>query len=179
MMAGSRRQAVTESLRAFVVQHDRRIAAISGQPFGTAYINGLLRDSQAVFDSEPPITAVVTAEASGRGLEMLHRIQRAHFVEGQRIADAAVLAGLAEEIGVERSAFAEEFAAASGDRTRQHIADSRTFLYEAGGEGFPTFVLETGGQLTVLPHGPFLGRPAEWRATLAAKLADRESAFIP
>lgn len=52
-----------------------------------------LRDSGAVFDSAPPTTAVLAADAvAGRGLDLLARIQTAHYVEGRRIADAAVLA---------------------------------------------------------------------------------------
>jgi putative protein-disulfide isomerase len=179
MMAGPRRQAVTESLRGFVIQHDHRIAEMSGQPFGTAYVDGLLRDTGAVFDSESPITAIVAAGAFGKSVEMLDRIQRAHFVEGQRITETNILENLAQEIGIDRAAFANEFAAASGARTQQHIEDSRAFLYQAGGAGFPTFVLETDAEMKVMTHGTYLGRAAEWRKALAAKLAGRVSASTP
>src|ERR1035437_1939584 len=63
MMTGSRRQLVTPQLRAFVTPHDRDIARQSGQPFGSAYFDGLLQDTSAVFDSEPPIAAVLAAES--------------------------------------------------------------------------------------------------------------------
>lgn len=50
--------------------HDHRIAQYTGQPFGEAYFEGLLRDTTAVFDSQPPTTAVLAAEQlAGRGLE--------------------------------------------------------------------------------------------------------------
>ena len=48
MLAGARRRAVTEDWRSYVMPHDRRIEALSGQPFGTAYFDGLLRDRTAV-----------------------------------------------------------------------------------------------------------------------------------
>jgi putative protein-disulfide isomerase len=176
MMAGSRRQAVTESLRGFVMQHDQRIAAMSGQPFGQGYVDGLLRDTGAVFDSEPPTAAIVAADALGKAVAMLDRVQKAHFVEGQRIADALVLANLAEEIGIDRVAFQAEFVRVSGGVTQQHIADSRAFLQRVGGAGFPTFVLERagaqeGGRFEVLGSAPFLGRPEAWRQALHETLA--------
>jgi putative protein-disulfide isomerase len=175
MMAGARRQAVTESLRGFVMQHDERIAAMSGQPFGAGYVDGLLRDTGAVFDSEPPTTAIVAADAFGKAVAMLDRIQKAHFVEGRRITDALVLAGLGEEIGIDPVAFQEEFGRVSGGLTQQHIADSRGFLQRVGGAGFPTFVLErtgagNGGTFEVLSSAPFLGRPEAWRQALEETL---------
>ena len=87
--------------------HDERIAGLSGQPFGADYFDGLLRDGGAVFDSEPPTTAILAAEnLAGRGLDLLKRIQRAHYVEGRRIADPAVLRDLAAEIGLDADAYA-------------------------------------------------------------------------
>ena len=104
MMAGSNRQPVTDALRRYVMPHDERIAGLSGQPFGADYFDGLLRDGGAVFDSEPPTTAILAAEnLAGRGLDLLKRIQRAHYVEGRRIADPAVLE-LAAEIGLDADA---------------------------------------------------------------------------
>src|SRR5665213_4396922 len=74
MMTGARRQPVTPALRDFVTDHDRRIAAMSGQPFGAAYTDGLLRDTGAVFDSEPPTTAILAASRFGKSLPMLERM---------------------------------------------------------------------------------------------------------
>ena len=93
MMTGANRQKVSPQLRNYVMPHDRRIAEYSGQPFGEAYFEGLLRDHSAVFDSAPPIAAVLAAEQmAGRGLELLGRLQSAHYVEGRRIADESVYA---------------------------------------------------------------------------------------
>jgi putative protein-disulfide isomerase len=167
MMAGSNRRAVSAQLRDFVLPHDRRIAQLTGQPFGHAYVNGLLRDHSATFDSGPPITAVLAADqASGRGLDLLARLQSAHFVEGRRIADAAVLVELAAEIGLDRIAFGAAFEAASGEPTRTHIEDSRALLARVEGQGFPTFALERDGRFEVIDIGPYLGRVEAWKARL-------------
>ncbi len=146
LMAGPRRQPVTPALRAYVMPHDQRIAELSGQPFGAAYFEGLLRDGGAVFDSEPPTTAVLAADAlGGRGAELLARIQLAHYVEGRRIADEAVLLELAVGIGLDAAAFREAFARLRGEATQAHVAETRALLARVGGGGFPTFVLERRG----------------------------------
>lgn len=167
MMAGANRQPVTQALRSYVLPHDQRIAALTGQPFGAAYFDGLLRDSGAVFDSEPPTTAVLAADAvAGRGLDLLARIQTAHYLEGRRIADAAVLADLAVALGLEHEAFTAAFERLQGAATQQHMADSRRLLARVGGRGFPTFVLEQDGALEVLDTARWLGQPDAWKAAL-------------
>jgi putative protein-disulfide isomerase len=172
MMAGINRQPVSEALRNYVMPHDHRIAAMTGQPFGQDYFEGLLRDHGACFDSEPPITAILASEAlAGRAADMLARIQRAHYVEGQRIADIEVLIRLAAEIGLDAAAFVAEFSHQNGSLTQAHIAASRNLLSRVGGRGFPTFALECGGRFMPLDVGAYLGRPEAWRDRLQQALA--------
>ena len=167
MMSGAGRQPVSDTLRNYVMPHDKRIAALTGQPFGDAYFNGLLHDQDALFDSEPPISAVLAAEAlAGRGLDLLARIQIAHYVEGRRIADVAVLTELALELGIDGAAFAAGYASASGAETQRHIAASRRLLARVGGHGFPTLALERDGKLEALDTGRWLGRPDALRTHL-------------
>jgi putative protein-disulfide isomerase len=167
LMVGARRQQVTPQLRDYVMAHDRRIAQASHQPFGERYFEGLLRDPEAVFDSVPPITAMLAADALGdRGLDLLARMQRAHYVEGRRIAEPEVLAELAADIGLDKAAFLAQFNAVAGAATQAHIQDSRALLAKAGGSGFPTLVLERDGQLAPLDISSFIGEPYRWRAWL-------------
>ena len=115
MMAGAARRAVTPELRQYVMGHDKRIAQLSGQPFGQAYFDGLLQDHGAVFDSAPPITAVLAADQlGGAGLDMLARLQKAHYLEGRRIAELDVIVDLAVDIGLDREAFRHAFGALEG-----------------------------------------------------------------
>ncbi|KQX34624.1 DsbA family protein [Variovorax sp. Root434] len=170
MMTGTNRRAITPQWREYVIPHDRRIAEMTGQPFGEGYFEGLLRDTGAVMDSEPPITAILAAESlrSGGGLDMVHRLQRAHYVEGRRIADAQVLKAVAEELGFDAEAFAAAVERLAGEATAQHIAESRQLLQRAGGQGFPTFVLtRADGSASRIDIGPWLGRAEDWKARLA------------
>ncbi len=174
MMAGPRRKAVTDAWRTFVMPHDRRIAMLSGQPFGAAYFDGLLRDHGAVFDSVPPTTGVLAAEQlASKGLDLLARLQTAHYVEGRRIADPDVLAELAAEIGIEREPFTATFASLEGAATEAHFVESHRLLQQIGGNGFPTFALEAAGRFELVPSAPYLGQPQAWRDHLATLTSAR------
>lgn len=171
MMAGGNRQPVTEALRRYVMPHDEHIAGLTGQVFGPDYVDGLLRDSGAVFDSAPPTTAILAAQAlGGRGLDLLQRLQQAHYVEGRRIADPAELRRLAEDIGLDGMAFQAAFAATEGAATERHIAQSRELLARVRGTGFPTLALERDGAYELLEPARFLGRPSQWQADLRQRL---------
>ncbi|MGP6417543.1 DsbA family protein [Pseudomonas putida] len=163
MMSGANRQRVSPQLRDYVMPHDRRIAEYTGQPFGEAYFEGLLRDHSAVFDSTPPIAAVMAAEAiDGRGLQMLGRLQTAHYVEGRRIADESILFELASDLGYAENTFAAAFKTVD---TTAHVKSSRRLLAQLGGQGFPTLALEQDGQFTLIDISPWLGKPqafADW-----------------
>jgi putative protein-disulfide isomerase len=169
MMTGNNRRQITDEWRNYVIPHDKRIAELTGQTFGEAYFNGLLRDTSAVMDSEPPITAILAAQAlAGRGLDMLHRIQEAHYQEGRRIADTPVLEALAKELGLASAPFIAEMRFNAGAPTAQHIAQSRAMLAKVQGQGFPTFALEDSeGQLRQIPAGSYLGNVEAWKELLS------------
>jgi len=167
MMAGRNRQTVTSQLRDYVMPHDRRIAQLTGQPFGEAYFNGLLLDVGAIFDSAPPIAAVLAADSlGGRGLDLLGRLQTAHYVEGRRIAELPVLVELAGNIGLDTVAFASALETMQGDVTLAHIQETRLLMSELGATGFPSFVLEKEGRFSILDISGYLGRPDQWKELL-------------
>ena len=179
MMTGANRRPINTQWREYVKPHDLRIAQLTGQPFGERYLEGLLRDTGATMDSEPPTTAILAAEAlrAGGGLDMAHRVQQAHYVEGRRIADVDVLNTLAVELGFDAEAFASAFARLSGEATAQHIAASRQLLQRSGGQGFPTFVLEPAdGPASRIDISPWFGRADEWKAQLATFVAPPQAA---
>jgi putative protein-disulfide isomerase len=172
MMTGERRMAVTPELRKFVLSHDQRIAQVTGQTFGKAYTDGLLCDEGAVFDSAPPITAVLTAERLGQhGLDLLARLQAAHYVEGRRVAEPDVLLGLAAEIGLDGQTFARAFNELGGAATQAHIQSSRALLARLGASGFPTLALEQNQHLVRIDIAPYYGNLKAWQARLGELVA--------
>lgn len=172
MMLGARCQRVTPQLRDFVLGHDMQIARLSGQPFGEAYRDGLLRDADAVFDSAPPTAAMLAAEQlAGRGLGMLAALQVAHYLAGRRIADRSVLLAVAEEIGLPREAFDTALTACSGELLDTHIAATRAFMSRVGAQGFPTLVIERAEGFTSVAVSAYLGRPEAFRDWLRDTLS--------
>jgi len=179
MMAGRNRRRVDAQLRDYVMPHDQRIAQMTGQAFGEPYFNGLLRDTEAVFDSAPPIAAVLAVQAlkgDAAGLDMLAAIQRAHYQQGRRISEVATLTELAQALGIEPAAFTTELERVEQDELANHIEASRELLNYVGGRGFPTFVLQRGDTLEVLDTGRWLGQPEEWASYLREETASSGSA---
>ncbi|PHZ27942.1 DsbA family protein [Yersinia bercovieri] len=172
MMSGANRRQIDSQWRGYVMPHDQRIAQLTGQTFGDAYYNHLLNDTSAVMDSTPPIVAILAAEAlAGRGADMLHRIQQAHYIEGRHIAAPEVLAELASDIGLSSDGFIDAFHTAQTTST-QHIAESRALLAKVRGHGFPTFVLQDQqGKMSVLPASDYYGNPSAWAEMLQNSIA--------
>jgi putative protein-disulfide isomerase len=170
MMSGSRRQAVTPALRDYVMPHDQRIASLTGLSFGQDYFDGLLRDETAVFDSTPPIAAILLAEQLGLpALAMLSLLQRAHYQRGLRIADPAVLAKLAGEQGLDAAVFADRLAQAM-QQADAHIQHSRSLMQQYRLQGFPSLLLERDGQWQRLDVSPWLGQADAFATALQQAL---------
>ena len=174
MMAGRNRRRVDAQLRDYVMPHDHRIAQMTGQAFSEHYFNGLLKDTDAVFDSAPPIAAVLAVQSiqgEAAGLDMLAAIQRAHYQQGRRISEVSTLTELAQTLGIEPAAFAAELQRVEQEDLANHIEASRELLNYVGGRGFPTFVLQRGDTLEVLDTGRWLGQPEEWADYLRGETA--------
>lgn len=183
MLAGPHALRITADWRAHVLPHDERIQQLSGQPFGAAYTDGLLNQVGTLLDSGPPITALLAVQAMAQDdptsapaqvqpLALLHRIQQAYYLEGRTISDADTLQQIAAEAGLDAQQFAAAYVMQLGDRTIDHILDSRQWLQRAGGQGFPTWVLEwqaapnAPAQLQRMDTSAFLGKPKVWRESL-------------
>ena len=73
-----------EAKRRMMRATDGRIADLTGQVFGAAYLDGLLVHPDTVWYSRPTIAAVLAAGQMRdvQDLTMLTAIQRAHYVDG-------------------------------------------------------------------------------------------------
>ena len=161
-----------EGTRRYIQQADQRIAQMSGQPFGTPYLTGLLEDPTLVLDSRPVIAAVLAAQSldAAKGLSMLKGIQHAHYERGQRVVEEGTLLEIAAGIGLDGVAFAAALRSVPVD---EHIAASRALMSKVGAQGFPTFVLEIDGDWLAAPHGRFASSPAQFGEWLDGQLRAR------
>ncbi len=79
------------------------------------------------------------AASKGLQIELKERLMQSYFVEGGRVADHAVLANLAAEVGLDRVAAAAVLAGDEfGDDVRSDLALARSF----GATGVPFFVFD-------------------------------------
>jgi putative protein-disulfide isomerase len=171
MMSGAARRMVTPELRQYVMEHDHRIAKLSGQPFSDAYFNGLLCNENAVLDSTPPIAAILAAQACRKsGADMLVALQRAHYVEGKVVSDTDYLHSLGSALGIDTESFAAELDRQLQGAANEHIQASRQLMREVGGNGFPTMALETERGFRRVDIGSYFGQPEQWRKLLQSQL---------
>ena len=164
MWTGAQVKHVTPELRAFVVANDARIGAVSGQPFGQNYFDGLLADDSAVLDSEPPIKEILAIEQLGySGLEALSRIQKAHFVHGLQVSRQTTLSAIADDMGINTVQFN---AAYEGINIKAHTDQTRQLMAQYQAQGFPTMVLVTEQDSERINHSQFYGQAEAFRAAL-------------
>ena len=166
MLTGQRRRQVTADWKDFARPHDQQITAMSRQPFGEGYYEGLLNDTSVVLDSTPPSIAIIIAQdiADG-GIKMLNRLQHAYFYEGKKIFDLAVLCDLASELNFSPNYFKHVYTFYS-QHVEAHFEHSRALLQKVGGQGFPTAVLQIDDHFRLLDISRFYGEPQQWIAFL-------------
>ena len=146
---------------------DDRIAKLTGQIFGSAYLYGLLVDPVTIWHSRPTIAAVLAADQlqSGQGLALMSAIQRAHYIDGRRVVQDQVLTDIAGSIGLDAVSFA---AALQDVAVDQHVQETRRLMHEYDLHGFPAFLMQDAETYVRLPHERLYGQPAAFLATLRA-----------
>ena len=170
LMAGPRRRTIDAAFGDFVKTADARIAAATNQPFTSAYYDGLLGEIGTVLDSAVPIAGVLAAEhMGGQGAALLARLQRAHYVAGEKISSRDVVRQTAAGLGLDPTLFDPAFRRAVETSVDQHIEDTRAMMRKHGLHGFPSFVLErASGELLPIDVSPYLGQPSQWGERLQA-----------
>lgn len=161
-----------QAVRNHIRVADARIAELSGQEFGSAYLDRLLADPQADFGSRPAIAAILAAEAldPAAALPMLQALQRAHYRRGAYVGDLEVQAELASSLGLDRSGFEAARVAVLQGAVDAHIAESRQRMAAWGLQGFPSFVLEHEGREQIVRHQDCYGQPGKFAQRVEALL---------
>jgi len=166
------RMTLPQSKRAMIAQADARIASMTGQVFGQPYLNGLLARDDTVYDSLPPIAAILAAGAISAGSEaaMLRAIQYAHYREGRAIVQEDVLADLAQSLQIDRALFIGTYHDILNDNIQAHLDQTLTLMHYAGAQGFPAFVIQKDDVLEKLGHERYYGDAAGFAALVDEKV---------
>ncbi len=167
------RMTLPQSKRAMIRQADARIASMTGQHFGQAYLDGLLERDDTVYDSLPPIAAILAAGAISAGSEpaMLQAIQYAHYREGRAIVQADVLADLAQSLQLDRDVFIKTYQEKLNGDIQGHLDDTLTLMHYAGAQGFPAFVIQKDDVLEKLGHERYYGDAPGFTALVEGKIS--------
>lgn len=164
---------VDHELVTYVRHHDARIQQMTGQPFSEHYMDNLRNSSAPKLDSAEAIAGVLAAEQleSGLGIAMFSAIQSAHYTQGLPVSEPAVLARLAQDLGLEESAFLTTLTQIKKEEAIPHIESTRFRMQRLGASGFPTFALETeSGGWHLLPHSQYYGKPEAFIRSIKALL---------
>jgi putative protein-disulfide isomerase len=171
MLSGNKAKTMSPEWRDFVRPHEERIHVYSKQQFGDPYVRGVQEHQDLRLDSSPPIAAMLVAqELSGRGVEMLKRLQTAYYVEGKAIAERDVIADIASELGYERETFVAHLDGVLNTDLEQHITESKELLHTLGAHGVPAFVVEIDGTMHTLDFGLYIARPALFKEDIEVLL---------
>ncbi|MGX9463529.1 DsbA family protein [Shewanella sp. A14] len=174
LLIDDRVRPITAQWREFALSNDNKIALKSGQPFGSAYKDGLLNDHAVILNSQPSITALMAAQALGlNGVDFLNRMQTAYYQDGRNISLFTVLHDIAIEAGVKGYLFESQYQTLAGSLTRSHIDNSRTLLNHVHGQGFPSAAIETeDGQYHLVNIANYYGDTQGWHEYLNKTLSD-------
>lgn len=170
MLAGDSRLHLDEQFRQYIMQSDKRIAAMTGQIFGDDYIN-MLHEPNLVMDSTPPQTAILAATKQNKGVEMLKAIQKAHYISGRHIRDPQILSAIADEIGLDGKKYQQDYKLCEQTETAAHIQNSKALLAQSGSSGFPTLLIKQQDKWLKVPLQNYLGDPTKWQNFLDSLVA--------
>ncbi|OOQ59523.1 DsbA family protein [Mucilaginibacter pedocola] len=143
------KQIVDAEYREFLEYHWRNVNRMSGQYFDHAmkFVSDTFR-----YDTEPSSRAMVVVQnlMPGKDFEYLSLMQTAFYVNGRDITNDEVLADLAEELGISRDVFFENF---KSDVMKRKTIEGFEFSRQLGVQGFPTLLTIDNGAVKVLTRG--------------------------
>lgn len=143
------KQVVDDEYREFLEYHWQNVNMRSGQPFDHAmkFVSDTFR-----YDTEPSSRALVVVQSllPGKDFEYLSLMQKAFYVKGLDITKDEVLAGLAEEIGVDKRVFLTSL---NSDDMKRKTIQGFEFSRQLGVQGFPTLLTIDNGSVKVISRG--------------------------
>ena len=130
---------------AYAWENDRRIEALTGQPFSQIYRDRILQPGIA-FDSTAATLALaaVGLDAPGRVFDAYRAIQHARYVDGRDTSVREEVAAVLDGVGL--SAPATRMFAAEAEllaAARSQIALGKRLMATYGARGVPTGILST------------------------------------
>jgi putative protein-disulfide isomerase len=143
-----------ENLKSTLLLHWEKVAQTSGLPFSAT----ALSHTDFIYDTEPACRAVVTARmlAPERALDVFHAIQHGFYAEGLDTTKGDVLAKISVDVlnssgsNITQNDFLTLWSSEEAVTTCNNDFQQ---VQRWGVTGFPTLVLENGGELHLVTSG--------------------------
>ncbi|CAH1650584.1 conserved hypothetical protein [Chelatococcus asaccharovorans] len=159
MFAGEGARTMDAGFAAYAWDNDRRIEALTGQPFSHVYRERILQPGIA-FDSTAAALALaaVGLDAPQRVFDAYKAIQHARYVDGRDTSVREEVAAVLDSAGL--SAPAKRMRAADPEvlaYAQRQIAHGRRLMAAHGARGVPTLILTAGEEHRILPSQVLYG----------------------
>ncbi|WP_217562204.1 DsbA family protein [Streptomyces sp. GbtcB6] len=166
LFTGRRRVPIREF--GYVQGANAQIAELTGAEFGAAY-ERLIADGSFVMDSEAAAhgVAALRRAAPDRAAELAVALQRAFYIDGLSLSDAATWRKVAEAAGLDADAVIAAFEAPETQAAAE--ADFRRAA-ELGVAGCPTLLAVDGDRVTALARGHATADEVDQRLTAVRAL---------
>jgi putative protein-disulfide isomerase len=156
------RREMDASFRNMATTNDKRIAEMTGQEFTAEYYDRLKNATPLIFDSYLTAQAIwVMEQHYNQGFEMLKAIQQAHYQSALDSSDPVVLSEIAVGLGAKKDNWFDLMKTEEVN-AMANIEKSQKLMNQWSVNGFPTFILESEGKLSRLPHSNFYGNATQW-----------------
>ena len=128
--------------------HWQHVHEASGLPFGEKLFD---RDD-FIYDTEPACRAVIVARqhTPDQALDFMHALQAAFYRDGRDITQGEILSDIAAECGFAREPFLATWNSQEAKAAARQDFEATQRL---GVRGFPTLILEHGGELYLVSNG--------------------------
>jgi len=146
-------QPMPESTRQMVQAHWRQIQTSVGTEFNFDFWTSC----QPRRDTYKACRAVIAASMQAAEEEMIEAIQKAYYLRAMNPSEPATLAGLAGELGLDRSAFERDL---GSDATGLELQRQLALRRKIGVRSFPSLVLRHQGAITAIGHDYHDYRPS-------------------
>ncbi len=142
------KEALTREWRDLVLHHWHEVNKMTGQPFNFEFA----MPEGWRYDTEPADRAVVAVRQldAGAAIDFLEAVQGAFYAENRDVTDGAVLADIADDVGVPRYEFLQKF---DDDQTKWSTQSDFARARSFGISGFPSIILEDAREPILLTFG--------------------------
>jgi len=146
--AGAKKQ--DAALASYVSKSDKRIAELTGTPFGEAYFK-LVKDETIILDSELPSRAIVCIKeiAPEKAVPFAIEVQRARYFYGKDLNKEQTYLSICDALQIDPKVFSSKFSSIEIKQKTQECFVKASKLAQS----YPTLLVEKGGKYYIVEQG--------------------------